>query len=225
MVWCGVGVASTTCRLTKANNKCVSTPTLCLALCINTCPSIGFADGSRASVCGGSHGGFLTGHLMGQHPDRFKCAGLRNPVLNIALMVGLSDIPDWCDCVSVCVVKANVVLSGREFSLKAWCACGPSASVSLVCMQQVSIIFFFTETTLLCSLSLLSCRCYIETFGSEVSRLSCGRWFARRCCGPGLSLDCKPLCYAPPLPPKKRTFANPAHSHPPCAGGPKALQC
>lgn len=32
---------------------------------------------------------------MGQHPQRFKCAGLRNPVLNIALMVGVTDIPDW----------------------------------------------------------------------------------------------------------------------------------
>jgi acylaminoacyl-peptidase len=56
----------------------------------------GFADAERASVCGGSHGGFLTGHLMGQYPQRFKCAGLRNPVLNIALMVGVTDIPDWC---------------------------------------------------------------------------------------------------------------------------------
>ncbi|KAF8057927.1 Serine/threonine-protein phosphatase PP1 isozyme 1 [Scenedesmus sp. PABB004] len=56
----------------------------------------GLADGERAAVIGGSHGGFLTGHLLGQHPDRFKCGGLRNPVLNIALMVGVTDIPDWC---------------------------------------------------------------------------------------------------------------------------------
>lgn len=38
----------------------------------------------------------LPGHLVGQYPDRFKCAGLRNPVLNIALMAGVTDIPDWC---------------------------------------------------------------------------------------------------------------------------------
>jgi len=38
----------------------------------------------------------LQGHLVGQFPDRWRCAGLRNPVLNIALMVGVTDIPDWC---------------------------------------------------------------------------------------------------------------------------------
>lgn len=56
----------------------------------------GYADGSRVAAVGGSHGGFLTGHLLGQHPDRFKCGGLRNPVLNLALMIGVTDIPDWC---------------------------------------------------------------------------------------------------------------------------------
>ncbi len=48
------------------------------------------------SVIGGSHGGFLTGHLVGQYPERFRCGGMRNPVCNLSLMVGLSDIPDWC---------------------------------------------------------------------------------------------------------------------------------
>ena len=39
--------------------------------------------------------GFLTGHLLGQHPEAFRCGILRNPVLNIALMVYQSDITDW----------------------------------------------------------------------------------------------------------------------------------
>ena len=44
---------------------------------------------------GGSHGGFLTGNLVGQYPDRFKCAVLRIPVMDISLMIHVSDIPDW----------------------------------------------------------------------------------------------------------------------------------
>jgi hypothetical protein len=36
------------------------------------------------------------GHLVGQFPGRFRCAGLRNPVLNISFMIGQTDIPDWC---------------------------------------------------------------------------------------------------------------------------------
>jgi acylaminoacyl-peptidase len=54
------------------------------------------ADPGRAAVVGGSHGGFLTGHLLGQAPHAWKAAVMRNPVTNIALMVGLSDISDWC---------------------------------------------------------------------------------------------------------------------------------
>lgn len=33
---------------------------------------------------------------MLQAPDRFVAAAARNPVCNLALMVGTSDIPDWC---------------------------------------------------------------------------------------------------------------------------------
>jgi acylaminoacyl-peptidase len=35
-------------------------------------------------------------HLIGQAPDMFRCAVLRNPVTDIAAMVPLTDIPDWC---------------------------------------------------------------------------------------------------------------------------------
>ncbi|KAL5542092.1 hypothetical protein UlMin_009802 [Ulmus minor] len=56
---------------------------------------IGHADPSKIAVLGGSHGGFLTTHLIGQAPDKFAAAVARNPVCNLALMVGTTDIPDW----------------------------------------------------------------------------------------------------------------------------------
>ncbi|KAK4425574.1 Acylamino-acid-releasing enzyme [Sesamum alatum] len=56
----------------------------------------GLADPSKIAVLGGSHGGFLTTHLIGQAPEKFVAAAARNPVCNLSLMVGTSDIPDWC---------------------------------------------------------------------------------------------------------------------------------
>ncbi|KAF3669322.1 putative pentatricopeptide repeat-containing protein [Capsicum annuum] len=56
----------------------------------------GLADPSKIVVVGLSHGGFLTIHLIGQAPDKFATAAARNPVCNLALMVGTTDIPDWC---------------------------------------------------------------------------------------------------------------------------------
>ncbi|KAJ6810582.1 putative acylamino-acid-releasing enzyme isoform X1 [Iris pallida] len=56
----------------------------------------GLVDASRVAVLGGSHGGFLATHLIGQAPDRFTVAAVHNPVCNLAQMVGTSDIPDWC---------------------------------------------------------------------------------------------------------------------------------
>ncbi|KAF5366775.1 hypothetical protein D9758_006498 [Tetrapyrgos nigripes] len=44
-------------------------------------------------ITGGSHGGFLTGHLIGQYSDVFTAAALRNPVTSAE--ISTSDIPDW----------------------------------------------------------------------------------------------------------------------------------
>eukprot|EP00208_Stichococcus_sp_RCC1054_P004576 CAMPEP_0206148488 /NCGR_PEP_ID=MMETSP1473-20131121/36760_1 /ASSEMBLY_ACC=CAM_ASM_001109 /TAXON_ID=1461547 /ORGANISM="Stichococcus sp, Strain RCC1054" /LENGTH=792 /DNA_ID=CAMNT_0053545837 /DNA_START=314 /DNA_END=2692 /DNA_ORIENTATION=- len=56
----------------------------------------GWVDPERVAIVGGSHGGFLAGHLAGQHPGSFRAAVLRNPVLDLSVMIHLSDIPDWC---------------------------------------------------------------------------------------------------------------------------------
>lgn len=65
----------------------------CIAVAVG---EVGVAiDSSRISVVGGSHGGFLGAHLIGQHPTAFRAAALRNPVTNIPAMTAVSDIADW----------------------------------------------------------------------------------------------------------------------------------
>ncbi|KAI9028579.1 Alpha/Beta hydrolase protein [Hyaloraphidium curvatum] len=52
-------------------------------------------DSEAVFVTGGSHGGYITGHLIAKYPKLFKAAVMRNPVLNMGHMVLTSDIPSW----------------------------------------------------------------------------------------------------------------------------------
>ncbi|KAH7882100.1 Alpha/Beta hydrolase protein [Phlebopus sp. FC_14] len=55
---------------------------------------LGISDRSRQVVQGGSHGGFLAAHLIGQYPDVFSAAVMRNPVISAGELCA-SDITDW----------------------------------------------------------------------------------------------------------------------------------
>lgn len=52
-------------------------------------------DPERVVILGDSHGGFITTHIIEQFPDFYKAACVRNPVIDVAAMARISDVPDW----------------------------------------------------------------------------------------------------------------------------------
>lgn len=67
-------------------------------------------DPARVVIAGGSHGGFLSLHLSGQHPTLYCTAVSLNPVVDIAAMQITSDIPDWYVKFSRQIQKSNKFL-------------------------------------------------------------------------------------------------------------------
>jgi len=49
----------------------------------------------RVVLIGGSHAGVIIGRLIGEYPDEYAVAVLRNPVTDLLHLYSTSDIPDW----------------------------------------------------------------------------------------------------------------------------------
>ncbi|KAL9658716.1 hypothetical protein ABK040_005871 [Willaertia magna] len=88
-------------------------------------------DKNRISIIGGSHGGFLGAHLVGQYPDNYRCTILRNPVINLSTIYGESDIPDWAYCESLGIKFYDEKFPKKEEIVKMY-ECSPIRYVDKV---------------------------------------------------------------------------------------------
>ncbi|KAG1744589.1 Alpha/Beta hydrolase protein [Suillus paluster] len=80
--------------ITKLLGHCGSMDVEDVVESVNELVRLGISEHGRQVVQGGSHGGFLAAHLIGQYPKLFNAAVMRNPVISVGELTG-SDIPDW----------------------------------------------------------------------------------------------------------------------------------
>ncbi len=89
-------------------------------------------DKERVGYVGGSHGGFLGAHVSMVEGNPFKTVCLRNPVTNIASMVGVTDIPEWGFCeagVSAVSPETGLALCADPTALEKMWRASPVARV------------------------------------------------------------------------------------------------
>ncbi|XP_072136719.1 acylamino-acid-releasing enzyme-like isoform X3 [Mobula birostris] len=92
----------------------------------------GFVNSEKILLIGGSHGGFIGCHLIGQYPGFYKAFATRNPVINLASKLGTTDIPDH-----------TMVQAGFEFAPDQL----PTPSVLATLLSKSPIIYISQATT------------------------------------------------------------------------------